>query len=94
MPSATVIRNGIQCEIEASSLVPGDVVLLEEGDSIPADLRLFEAVNLQIIESVLTGESVPILKTVQPILKSALPIGDRTNMYVSVALQIACSAVF
>ena len=49
IPMATVTRNQLQEKIESSGLVPGDIVVLEEGDQIPADLRLFEAINLEII---------------------------------------------
>jgi magnesium-transporting ATPase (P-type) len=76
---ANVIRNGERCEIDASGLVPGDIVLLESGDKIPADLRLFQAKNLRIVEAALTGESVPVEKTVEPVAKAA-GIADRASM--------------
>ena len=57
-PSCKVVRDGCECEIDASELVPGDIVLLEIGDRIPADLRLIEAMNLRVDESALTGESL------------------------------------
>eukprot|EP01116_Phalansterium_solitarium_P022256 TRINITY_DN7284_c0_g1_i2.p1 TRINITY_DN7284_c0_g1~~TRINITY_DN7284_c0_g1_i2.p1 ORF type:complete len:803 (+),score=327.65 TRINITY_DN7284_c0_g1_i2:133-2541(+) len=78
--TATVLRAGVQMDIEARLLVPGDVVLLEEGDAVPADLRLFEAVNLDVIEAVLTGEAVPVTKSVAAIRKPGLTVGDRHNM--------------
>jgi len=77
---ATVIRNGEVADIPSADLVPGDVVTLDEGDDVPADLRLVEAVNLDIIESVLTGESDPVHKHTEVILKRGLPLGDRKNM--------------
>lgn len=62
-PTANVIRNGNVSQIPARQLVVGDIVLLEAGDSIPADLRLIEAAALKAEESALTGESVPVDKT-------------------------------
>lgn len=79
-PNAKVIRNGTQSNIESSQLVPGDIVLLEAGDIIPADLRLFDIQNLQIEEAALTGESVPVLKSEDPITSSSPPLGDQHNM--------------
>jgi Ca2+-transporting ATPase len=58
-PKCKIVRDGRECEIDASKVVPGDLVLLEVGDRIPADLRLVEAMNLRIDESALTGESLP-----------------------------------
>ena len=78
-PRSTVLRNGQVCEIEARELVAGDVVLLETGDSVPADIRLTEAVNLKIQEAALTGESVPGEKFTKPI-EGELSLGDRDNM--------------
>ncbi|MDW7992538.1 MAG: cation-translocating P-type ATPase [Anaerolineae bacterium] len=79
-PTATVLRDGDDVEIPARELVPGDVILLEVGDRVPADARLIEAVNLQAEESALTGESVPVEKLTAPLPKADLPIGDRRNM--------------
>ncbi|MGI6712887.1 MAG: cation-translocating P-type ATPase [Bacillota bacterium] len=75
-----VIREGQINQIEADKLVPGDVVLLEAGDSIPADGRLIEAVSLMINESALTGESVPGEKDVSIISEEDVPVGDQKNM--------------
>lgn len=77
-PRATVLRDGSEVEVPAADLVPGDVVLLRAGDKIPADLRLIEAVNLQIEEAALTGESVPVEKTTMALLEA--PLADRKNM--------------
>ncbi len=74
-----VLRAGVRMSIPAEELVPGDVVLLASGDRVPADLRLFEVKNLQIQESALTGESVPVPKTIPP-LETDLELGDRTNL--------------
>ncbi len=79
-PNARVYRNGHIEIIPAKNLVPGDVVLLEAGDSIPADLRLFESINLKVEEASLTGESVPVDKHAEEVFESDMPIGDRVNM--------------
>lgn len=74
-----VRRSGEERMIEAHELVPGDLVVLDAGDMVTADLRLTEASNLQADESVLTGESVPVGKAVEPVAEEAA-IGDRTSM--------------
>jgi len=78
-PHAVVLRDGRQHDVDAANLVPGDVVLLASGDSIPADVRLLQARNLNIDESVLTGESVPVAKHSDPVAADAA-IGDRQCM--------------
>ena len=78
-PRAAVLRNGDRCGIAAEELVPGDVVLLEAGDKIAADLRLLDANGLQVEEAILTGESVPVDKTTAPVAADA-PLGDRSSM--------------
>jgi Ca2+-transporting ATPase len=79
-PSATLLRDGQEEEISSSSLVPGDVVLLEAGKVVPADLRITEAVQLKAEESALTGESVPVEKHIRPLKDEGQPLGDRRNM--------------
>ena len=79
-PKARVLRDGQEQQIDAAELVPGDLVLLETGARVPADLRLVRAIELQADESALTGESVPVAKTVQPIPNRDAPLGDRRNM--------------
>jgi Ca2+-transporting ATPase len=79
-PEAVVIRNGERTSLAASELVPGDVVVLEAGNLIAADLRLLEAIELQCDESILTGESHAVEKTVEPLSGTALPLGDRLNL--------------
>jgi magnesium-transporting ATPase (P-type) len=74
---ATVVRDGQRHEIDAADIVPGDVVLLESGDRVPADVRLTRVHNLRVEESALTGESVPTEKSVYPVAPDAA-IGDRT----------------
>jgi Ca2+-transporting ATPase len=78
-PLARVRRGGVIVDIPARELVPGDVVLLESGQAVPADLRLIEAVRLQAQESALTGESEPVDKSVEPLADPSLGIGDRRN---------------
>ncbi len=79
-PEALVLRGGHQHPIPASDVVPGDVVILEAGNHIPADVRLIEAVNLKIDEASLTGESVPVDKRADAPVASDAVIGDRRNM--------------
>lgn len=79
-PKALVRRDGREFEIPGSRLVPGDIVLLETGRQVPADMRLLQAVNLKIEESALTGESVPVDKAAGELTKEAKSIGDRLNM--------------
>ena len=78
--ASKVIRNGELQVIPARELLPGDIVVLETGDYVPADIRLTEAINLKIQESALTGESVPIEKTTDIITDNETSLGDRKNM--------------
>ena len=78
-PEAQVLRDGHRVSVPARELVPGDIVFLETGNFVPADLRLLEAVNLQIEEAALTGESVPVGKNAASILDSDASLGDRKN---------------
>lgn len=79
-PSAKVIRDGVASVIDAKELVVGDVLLLEAGDCVGSDARIIESHNLQIDESALTGESVPVNKYAEPLEMSDVPLGDRINM--------------
>lgn len=79
-PESKVIREGKVCKIKSTDLVPGDIVILEEGDTIGADLRLIEAINLKANESSLTGESVPVEKNAQTTFSKGVGIGDRVNI--------------
>jgi cation-transporting ATPase F len=76
---ATVIRDGRRRTIASEELVPGDLVLLEAGDKVPADLRLIRLAELRINESALTGESAPVTKD-EIVLPEAIPVADRHNM--------------
>jgi len=78
-PNATVVRGGSRTTIPSRELVPGDIVILEAGNYVPADLRLVEAVNLRIEEAALTGESVPVEKNAEKFLEADIPLGDRHN---------------
>jgi len=78
-PEAKVIRDGHQITIPARELVPGDLVVLETGNYIPADLRLVQSVNLRVEEASLTGESVPVEKYADEGLPADAPLGDRYN---------------
>ncbi|MBO3760808.1 cation-transporting P-type ATPase [Ciceribacter sp. L1K22] len=81
-PSAAVLRDGKRISIPVSGLVPGDVVLIEAGDRVPADLRLFKARGLRVDEALLTGESVAASKHVDPVAEDAA-LGDRKSMVFS-----------
>jgi Ca2+-transporting ATPase len=78
-PESTVIRDGERQRIPAHDIVPGDIVLVEAGDKIPADARIVESANLHVDEAPLTGESVPVTKETQPI-DADVGLGDRRNM--------------
>lgn len=82
-PHARVLRNGEEKVIDASELVPGDIIHLEAGDFIPADARLIKSVSLKCEESALTGESVPSEKEAYAYVEDNAPIGDRSNMVFS-----------
>jgi len=76
---ATVARDGRRVQVPVAELVPGDVVFLQSGDKVPADMRLFQLRSLQIEEAALTGESVPVDKTTDPVADEA-SLGDRRSM--------------
>jgi len=78
--TARVKRDGQEVEIEVDQIVPGDIVLFESGDRIPADGRLIEAANLEIVESTLTGENMPTSKNTELIEKENVSLGDQHNM--------------
>lgn len=79
-PLSKVLRDGAISEVNTRELVPGDIVILETGAVIPADIRLTEAINLKIQESSLTGESVPVDKVTNALTGDDIPLGDRKNM--------------
>jgi len=86
-PRTSVLREGKRITIDSASVVPGDIVLLEAGERIPADLRLTEATGLSVEEAVLTGESVPVEKGLKPVASEAA-LGDRTCMAFSGTLVV------
>lgn len=79
-PTAKTVRDGKIIEIPSHLLVPGDIIILEEGDNIPADVRLIEAIGLEINEALLTGESTPSPKDATDQIKNKVSIGDQLNM--------------
>jgi Ca2+-transporting ATPase len=81
-PMAGVVRDDRQQSIPATELVPGDIILVEEGNTVPADARLLHSVALQTAEAALTGESLPVTKDAAAILKE-VPLGDQNNMLFS-----------
>jgi magnesium-transporting ATPase (P-type) len=87
-PEAMLMRGGETRMIAATDLVPGDVVLLQSGDKVPADLRLYEIKNLRVEEAALTGESVPSEKSEEPVAENAT-IGDRRSMAYSGTLVVS-----
>jgi Ca2+-transporting ATPase len=80
VPVASVVRAGVLRVVDAEILVPGDVVELSAGRQVPADVRLIEAIDLRMNEATLTGESLPVSKTVDTILHSHTALADRSNM--------------
>lgn len=80
VPTVRIRRDGVLREMSARELTCGDIVLLEVGNYVPADCRLWESVNLKIQEAALTGESEPVEKQIEPLTGDDLPLGDRTNM--------------
>jgi len=79
-PSAKVVRDGAERQLPAAELVPGDLIIIEAGDNIPADARLLESNSLLVNESSLTGESKAAKKTIGALAETRLGVGDRTNL--------------
>ena len=77
---ARVRRDGQLAEIPAGQLVPGDIVAIEAGDVVPADGRLLKAATLEVDESALTGESLPVAKGTEPVKGAGTPLSDRAGM--------------
>jgi P-type Ca2+ transporter type 2C len=93
-PLASALRNGEEREIPARELVPGDVIVIRTGDKIPADARVITDMNLRTEEAALTGESLPVDKSMEPVSEDAV-LGDRLNMLFmgTVAVYGRCTAV-
>lgn len=87
-PRSTVVRDGQRYSVDACELVPGDIVLVEPGDRVPADLRLIEARGLSVEEAILTGESLPVDKQ-SAAVEADVPLGDRSSMLFSGTLIAA-----
>ncbi len=87
-PNAKVRRNGRVQEIDATLVVPGDIVILEAGNYVPADCRLINSYNLKIEESALTGETIPSLKDSSKILKENTAMGDLCNMVFATTIVV------
>lgn len=87
-PNAKVRRNGRVQEIDATMVVPGDIVILEAGNYVPADCRLINSYNLKIEESALTGETIPSLKDSSKILKENIAMGDLCNMVFATTIVV------
>ncbi len=79
-PASTVLRDGAAYSVPTPEVVPGDIILLDAGKVVPADLRLIESAQLKIEEAALTGESVPVEKNIAPLHEEMIPLGDRRNM--------------
>ncbi len=79
-PKADVIREGEHVQVPSAEVVPGDVLVLQTGDRLPADCRIFEAASLKVDEAALTGESVPVRKQTQPLERPEASLGDRVNI--------------
>ena len=78
-PEAQILRDGHRISVPSRELVPGDIVYLEAGNYVPADVRLIEAINLRVEEASLTGESLPVQKNASVLLEKDVPLGDRKN---------------
>jgi len=87
-PKTSVLRDGERRTIDSAGVVPGDIVILEAGEKVPADMRLVEATGLRVEEAILTGESVPASKGLRPVPADA-PLGDRASMVFSGTLIAA-----
>ena len=92
-PNARVLRNGEESVVPASELVPGDIVYLEDGAIVPADIRIINDNNMSIQEASLTGESVPVPKDGPTVLPEDAPLGDRVNMAFSSSIVMYGNAV-
>jgi P-type Ca2+ transporter type 2C len=85
-PHATVVRGGAVVDVEARELVPGDLVVLDAGDKVPADARVVESANLQVEEAALTGESVPVAKHADPVEAEAAVADRRNSLFAGTAV--------
>ncbi len=93
VPNAKVLRNGVKLTISSTEVVPGDIILLEAGDYVPADGRLIEAESLKVVEGMLTGESEPSEKNTD-IIDGECTVGDRRNMVYSTSMVVNGRATY
>src|SRR5687767_7326681 len=92
VPHATVVREGKTFEISARELVPGDVISLESGQSVPADARLIDATEVRVTEAPLTGESLPVEKRADVVLNDDTVLAERVNMVYQATALVSGSA--
>ena len=94
-PTALILRGGVEQNLPSRVVVPGDIIKLTAGDLVPADCRVVSQVNLQANESIITGESLPVDKSINALEKENLPLGDRINMLFSgtTITKGRCSAI-
>jgi P-type Ca2+ transporter type 2C len=90
--TARVRRDGQLSELPAGQLVPGDIVAIQAGDIVPADGRLLTAATLEVDESALTGESLPVAKGTEPVAGADTPLRDRSDM-VYMNTNVSCRAI-
>ncbi|MDU6248741.1 MAG: HAD-IC family P-type ATPase, partial [Paeniclostridium sordellii] len=93
VPNAKVIRDGIKITLPSRDIVPGDIVILEAGDYVPADGRVIESQNLKVVEGMLTGEAEPVLKH-EEIINEDVALGDQKNLVFSGAMVVYGRAVY
>ncbi|WP_338690969.1 HAD-IC family P-type ATPase [Paraclostridium sordellii] len=93
VPNAKVIRDGIKITLPSRDIVPGDIVILEAGDYVPADGRVIESQNLKVVEGMLTGEAEPVLKH-EEIINEDVALGDQKNLVFSGSMVVYGRAVY
>ncbi|MGL5694784.1 MAG: cation-translocating P-type ATPase, partial [Peptostreptococcaceae bacterium] len=93
VPNAKIIRGGLKVTVPSRELVPGDIVILEAGDYVPADGRIIESQTLKVVEGMLTGESEPVLKN-EDIIKEECALGDQKNMVFSGSMVVYGRGVY
>lgn len=93
VPNAKIIRDGIKVTIPSREIVPGDIVILEAGDYVPADGRVIESQNLKVVEGMLTGEAEPVLKH-EDVISEEVALGDQKNLVFSGSMVVYGRAVY
>ncbi|MDO7203474.1 HAD-IC family P-type ATPase [Paraclostridium bifermentans] len=87
VPNAKIIRDGIKVTVPSRNVVPGDIIILEAGDYVPADGRILESQNLKVVEGMLTGEAEPVLKH-EEVISEDVALGDQKNMVFSGSMVV------